>query len=365
MDKEKESKSLNAGESVEVEKSTTSSNQSGTVNASIPVSSEAPKKSNKGCLIVGGIGCGLLLLIGGAFIAFIVLLASASGDLSTSANENVLYEGSEDKIAVINIEGVIGMDDSSSLFSSSGVTPDRVESELNMALEDDSVKAIILNMNTPGGEVVASDLIYRAVSEASEKKPVITWISSMGASGGYYIAAGSDKIVAHPASLTGSIGVIMELQSMDGLYDKLGIESKVYTSGNFKDSNVVFNQDDKAAEGDEIFQEIVDESYEQFVNAIVDGRDMDRDTVYELADGRIYTGTQAYDNGLVDEVGTMEDAIAVAEDLAGSDGMTVFEYTYSGFWGSMYSYKAAIFDKLGIITDEESYGVNLYYVLSV
>jgi protease-4 len=151
-------------------------------------------------------------------------------------------------------------------------------------------------------------------------------IGNLGASGGYYISAGASKIVAHPASITGSIGVIMQVRNIDGLYEKLGIETRTFKSADFKDNSPLWQGGQKQQELENVYQSLVDESYDRFVTIVAEGREMDVETVRELADGRIYTGKQALDNGLVDQNGFLADALVSAADLAELDDPSAVYY---------------------------------------
>lgn len=222
----------------------------------------------------------------------------------------------------------------SSIFSAGGgVTPSMVRADLDSALSDPSVKAIILYIESPGGEAVASDVIREYVSEASQRKPVVAYSGSIAASGGYMIASAADKFVVHPGVLTGSIGVILETSSIDGLYEKLGIETVTFKSGEFKDDSELYDGVD--GEIETIYQGIVDEAYNDFVDMVAEGRQMDRETVVKLADGRLYTGRQAVANGLADSMGYFEKAVQEAEELAGISGSTIVEYGNQGFWDAL------------------------------
>ncbi len=329
-------------------------------------SGSAKKKTNKGCWILGAVGCGIVVLICGLITFFFVLVAALGSDVGGSVSEDIIHQGTEGKIAVVRVEGVImqGDDSSSMLGSTVGADPDVVNQEIDKALADDEVDAILIKMNSPGGEVVASDLIYQKVLDASEEKTVVTWMSSMGASGGYMVASASDEIVAHPETITGSIGVIMQLTRIEGLYEKVGIETRTFKSGQFKDSEGVFDGDPNG-EADQIYQDLVDESHENFVDAIVDARDMSEREVELLADGRIYSGTQAYENGLVDSTGQMEDAIDRIEEIVGKDDMTVVQYSSGGFWADFYEYQAALANKLSLKPDVADYGARMYYLLEM
>lgn len=325
---------------------------------------EPQKKSRKGCWIVATIGCALIVLIIGVIVAFFVLAASLSGDWSGSVSEEVLKQGSGGKIAVIRVEGVITESASEDLFSTPGATTEVINNEIDKALQDDDVEGIILKISSPGGEAVASDLVYRKVMEARKEKKVVSWMSVMGASGAYMVASGSDEIVAHPGCMTGSIGVIMQFINYDELYDKIGVEVKTFKTGEFKDDSEIFD-DDPNGEAEQIFETMLDEAYDSFITAIVEGRDMDRSTVENLADGRIYTGQQAYENGLVDKVGDMDDAVKSMEELLGEKDLEIVEYSTGGFWNSFYEYQQVLLKKLNAVPTGPEYGLRSYYLLDL
>jgi protease-4 len=181
--------------------------------------------------------------------------------------------------------------------------------------DDPSVKAIILRINSPGGIVAASQEIYDVVKRQQEKKPIITSMESVAASGAYYIALPSDIIVANPGTITGSIGVIMEWPVLQKLLQKLGIEFEVVKSKEHKDigsSHRRLNEREK-----ELMQELVTDVYDQFVKVTSDHRDMPLDTVSKYADGRVFTGRQAKELGFIDTLGSFEVAVEIAGDLTG------------------------------------------------
>lgn len=320
------------------------------------------KKTNRGCWILASIGCLLTIIMLAVLVGLFVMVLA--GDWSTgSVSENILREGNGGKIAVIRIDGVITESSGSGeLIAVDGTAANLINNQLDKALYDESVEGVLIKMNSPGGEVVASDLIYRKVREVSAEKPVVTWMSGMGASGGYMIAAGSDVIIAHPAAITGSIGVILEATSLEGLYEKLGIESRIFKTGEFKDDSGIFDED-PSGEADMIYQQLIDESYEYFVSIVAESRGMEIETVRELADGRIYSGSQAVSNGLVDDVGDMDDAITALETRIGSSGLSVVEYSTGGFLSSFYEYQSIIASKLGLLQPEEHIGATQYYLL--
>lgn len=234
-----------------------------------------------------GIGFGLLLLVN---ILFPDL------DLST-----------EDRIALIRVEGVI-------LDSQTTV------GELKRFSENPSVKAIVLRIDSPGGGVVPSQEIHDAVQRVRTKsnKAVIASMGSVAASGGYYIAAATDRIVANPGTLTGSIGVIMETANVEGLLQKIGVEGVVIKSGKYKDVGSPLRKMSDEERG--LLQAVMDDVHKQFIEAVAAGRALEVNDVQVLADGRIFTGRQAKDAKLVDELGDLEDAIQLAADVVGIEG---------------------------------------------
>ncbi len=239
-----------------------------------------------------------LMLLGAVFILAVVSLISPSKSIIKGAF-------SESKVALVRLEGVI-MDGQA------------IIDEIGKWADDKSVKAIVLRIVSPGGVVTPSQEIFLAVKRASEKKPVIASMGSVAASGGYYIAAACDKIIANSGTITGSIGVIMMFSNTEKLMDKIGLGTIVVKSGKFKDTgspNRPFTEEDR-----KIMQAIVDDTYDQFITDAAEGREMDVEEMRKLADGRIYTGRQAKDLNLVDELGDLQDAIMAAGKMAGIEG---------------------------------------------
>ncbi|MGQ0665996.1 MAG: signal peptide peptidase SppA [Nitrospiraceae bacterium] len=213
----------------------------------------------------------------------------------------------EDRIALIRVEGVI-------LDSQTTV------GELKRFSENPSVKAIVLRIDSPGGGVVPSQEIHDAVKRARTKnnKAVIASMGSVAASGGYYIAAATDRIVANPGTLTGSIGVIMETANVEGLLQKIGVEGVVIKSGKYKDVGSPLRKMSEEERG--LLQAVMDDVHKQFIEAVAEGRAIELTDAQALADGRIFTGRQAKEAKLVDELGDLEDAIQLAADVAGIEG---------------------------------------------
>ena len=221
--------------------------------------------------------------------------------------------GFGDAVAIVRVEGLIISEDEVTAGAPSGV----IMRELEKAAADPSVKAIILRVDSPGGTVTGSAQIHEAI--LALEKPVVASMGAAAASGGYYVSAPADHIIARPDTTTGSIGVIYTLFNAEELMDELGIEVTTLTSGPNKDIGSIW--DEATPEQREILETLVDESYDQFVEIVADGRpDLSVEEVRELADGRIYSGRQALDRGLVDELGNLDDAIAKAAELGGISG---------------------------------------------
>ncbi|MEW6584782.1 MAG: signal peptide peptidase SppA [Nitrospirota bacterium] len=213
-----------------------------------------------------------------------------------------------EKVALVRVEGP--------LFDSK----DTID-ELKNHLKDPSIKAIVLRVDSPGGAVAPSQEIYEEVRKAVAKKKIVVSMGSVAASGGYYISAPASRIFANPGTLTGSIGVIMEIPNIEGLMNKIGIKTEVIKSGKHKDIASMFRGVGK--EEKEILQNVLDNVHEQFITAVAEGRKMLREDVKKIADGRIFTGEQALKAGLVDELGNLDDAIKSAASLAGIKGEPV------------------------------------------
>ncbi|HEY6259974.1 MAG TPA: signal peptide peptidase SppA [Nitrospiraceae bacterium] len=214
----------------------------------------------------------------------------------------------EDRIGLIRIEGVI-LDAQSTI------------GELKRFGENPSIKAIVLRIDSPGGGVVPSQEIHDAVRRVRDKnnKAVIASMGSVAASGGYYIAVATDRIMANSGTLTGSIGVIMEMANVEGLLKKVGVEGIVIKSGRFKDVGSPLRK--MSDEEHELLQFVMDDVHKQFIEAVAAGRGLDVAVVQALADGRIFTGRQAKDSKLVDELGDLEAAIQLAADVSGIEGI--------------------------------------------
>lgn len=209
------------------------------------------------------------------------------------------------KVGIIPIEGNIG--DSEELVE-----------QINAFADDRGIKAVVLRINSPGGGVVPSQEIYQAVRELKKKKKVVASMGAVAASGGYMIAVAADRIVANPGSITGSISAVIQYANVEELMKKVGVRSSVVKSGKFKDIGSPTRE--MTAEERSLIQAIVDDIFDQFVRTIAENRKLPLPRIFELADGRIFSGRQAKDLGLVDDLGGLQDAVLLAGKLSGLEG---------------------------------------------
>jgi len=227
------------------------------------------------------------------------------GALSQSGE--VSFGGFGGSVGVVEVNGVISEEMGRPLIE-----------QIDKWTENDAIKALVLHINSPGGGVAISQEIYDAVKRARDVKPVVASMASVAASGGYYIACAADRIVANPGTLTGSIGVIFEFHTVGKLLDKVGVGTEVIKSGELKDVGTYAR--DMTKKEELMLRSVVMDSYEQFVEAVAEGRGMERDEIYPLADGSVFTGLQAENLGLVDTLGGLTEAIDLAADLADLTG---------------------------------------------
>ncbi len=246
--------------------------------------------------------------------------------MKDSIAETVIREGAYDeRIALFNVRGVI-MNMEESYFSVPQYNHQRILESLETVKNDETIKGIILRVDSPGGGVYESAELSDKIREvkAARDIPIYVVMESMAASGGYYISAYADKIYATNETITGSIGVIMSGMNYAGLLEKMGVEDMTIKSGDMKDvgsSTREITQKDL-----DVLQGLVDSMYERFVDVVSEGRELDRDYVYEIADGRIYDGAQAKDNGLVDDIGYYEEALEDFEVEYGLENAQIITY---------------------------------------
>ncbi|HEX2928346.1 MAG TPA: signal peptide peptidase SppA [Candidatus Binatia bacterium] len=250
----------------------------------------------------------------GLLLVFVLVVFSGTFFYAylTGGDAKVLSMFSGDGIGVLQIQGAI--DDSQTVLT-----------ELKRLKEMPWVKAIVVRIDSPGGAVAPTQEIFEEIQRSKKQKPFIASMGGMATSGGYYIAAACDKIVANPGTLTGSIGVIMQLTNVEDLMKKIGVKGVNVKSGQNKDIGSPFQP--LSPEGKEILQSLVDNVHGQFVAAVAKGRSMDEAQVRKLADGRVYSGAQAKDLGLIDQFGTLEDAIELAARRVGIEAEPAVYYS--------------------------------------
>ncbi len=244
--------------------------------------------------------------------------------------EKKILHGSRDKILVLEVLGPITITSGESRFLPSEGTLERLDAVLAKARKDSSIKGIILKIDSPGGGLTASDLVYREIMEFKKSRgiPVVSVIVGEGTSGAYMAALAGDKIVALPSSIVGNIGVLLPSVSLAGLMDKLGIKNQTITSGRFKDTgNPLRNMTDKDRD---ILRSIVMDFYNNFLKRVEHRRPLTKHDIEVVKDGRVMTASQALKYHLIDEVGYFNDALDMVENMANAKGATVVVYRRSG-----------------------------------
>lgn len=277
-------------------------------------------------------------LAGGLLVSLVanaVLLRERSRDSVREGQDRfseVAVEGEgEEKIVLVPIRGLITFSEGQNFWERESMGKQVVE-RLRAAAEDPAVKAVVLLIDSPGGGITASDIIYHRVKELGESgKVVVAAFEDLAASGGYYVACPADWIVAHPTTITGSIGVIIQTLNLEVLMEKIGVRDVTIKRGEEKDILSPFRELTAAERA--MLQGVIDEMYQRFLNVVSEGRGLDGDRLEAVAGGSIFTGTQALDCDLVDEIGYRDTAIARARELAGLKEATVIEYrrVYSFF----------------------------------
>ncbi|MBI4811432.1 MAG: signal peptide peptidase SppA [Ignavibacteriales bacterium] len=254
-------------------------------------------KSTKWFLIITGI----LVVFGFGSVLFFYVIMNSLTDF-----ESDVVIGSGDKIAVVELKGVI-------------LSSEETVRQLKKYRQDKSIRGILFRVDSPGGGVVASQEIFEEVKKVRDHgKPIVVSMGSLAASGGYYVSCPASKIVANPGTLTGSIGVISQFMRYDSLLGKIGVQVNTIKSGKLKDAGSPFRAMTGADR--EYFQQLMDDVHQQFIFAVEKERKLSHDSVLAFADGRVFTGEQAFGLGLVDTIGTYEDAIKITARLAGIKG---------------------------------------------
>ena len=273
------------------------------------------------------LGIAFLLILGMSLLLnFVLALALGTHVTGTSGLREQLVTGdamATEKVVLVDLKGVIA--DSSTGFGAVGTFRSTLQ-QLEQAVDDDSAKAVVLVVDSPGGEVTASDVLSRKVRSVRETtgKPVVVCMGSMGTSGAYYVSAPADRIIAHPTTVTGSIGVIMSLINAQGLMEKVGVQSVMLKSAQHKDLGSPFRE--MTEEERALLQGVVDHLFARFKEVVAEGRRMPAREVDALASGRIFTAQEALESGLIDRIGYLEDAIAEAKQLANVPDAKVVRY---------------------------------------
>lgn len=246
----------------------------------------------KRTVVIVVVVCSCILVFG--FFGLVLVLAMADG-------MGWEFRGFGPKVAVVELYGQIY--DSREFVR-----------QVKKYTDDGNVRAIVIDIDSPGGAVAPSQEMHDQILKARERgKVVVASMRSVAASGGYYVACAADRIVANPGTLTGSIGVIVSFPTMKELFEKIGLQWETVKSGDLKDVGSFAKP--MTTEEERMLKVVIDDSYEQFVEAVAEGRDRPKDEIYPLADGSIFTGRQAYNLGLVDTLGTYEEAISIAGEL--------------------------------------------------
>jgi len=332
--------------------------------------------NKRGTLIAVSIVIGLVLACGILPLGGLWIVTNAASNstasLGTAAprwQEQIVEGTGPDRVAIIEVNGVIASGSGGGdIFSAGVLAAEDWIGQIEQATDDPQIKAVVLRVNSPGGGVVASNEIHRALKDlrAAGKRLIIS-MGDVAASGGYYIAAAGERIYANADTLTGSLGVIASVQNMEELYDKVGISATVYKSGEFKDIGSATRQ--PTAEENAIWDALIRQAYNGFVDVIAEGRGLARETVLQIADGRIYTGKQALDLKLIDALGNEEDAIAGAKELAGLQNALVVRYTQvpsfrDVFLGATADIRAGASDPLGVKQLLPQPGARLEYMMT-
>ncbi|OPY62477.1 MAG: putative signal peptide peptidase SppA [Pelotomaculum sp. PtaU1.Bin065] len=286
-------------------------------------------------------------IIAGVILGLVALSVILSFGLRTGDRSPRQTGFDKSKVGVIYIDGAIASGQSGTGFLSSGCSAEEIAATLRRAAREPEIGAVVIRLNSPGGTPAASQEIGLEIERLRQSgKKVVASMGDVAASGAYWVAACTDQIVANPGTMTGSIGVIMQTPNLEGLYDKLGISEQTFKSGPYKDMGSYSRP--ATAEERAIFQSMIDDIYNQFVDAVAKGRHKEVLEVKQLADGRVFTGRQAMEIGLVDQLGDFHDAVLLAGKLAGISGEpaiaelgsnSIWRNFFGGGWQSILSGK--------------------------
>ncbi len=271
----------------------------------------------------GGALAGILLLLVAGCVTVKVSLFEEPRPLK----EKVISGHGRDKILLVDISGIIVEGPGRGFLSLKSLTrPDRIKEELEKAAKDKHIKAVVLRINSPGGTVSGADVVLHELLafKTEQNLPVVACLTGVATSGGYYVAQAADTIIAYPTCITGSIGVLSMKLNLKGLMDKVGVDGEVVKSGQWKDFWSPFRP--ATPEEKRMMQEVIDDFYRGFVEVVAKGRKLTSEEVRRMADGRIYTASQAKDLRLVDQLGYLDDALELAKKQAGLEEARIVRY---------------------------------------
>lgn len=314
-----------------------------------------PRKRGRWTWFFAGFSCSTLVLVLWVSVLVGVAARRLSSDVAVSSpvRETILVEGGPDKLAVISLRGVLIQPEATEPWEVDPIQ--EMIRHLGAAEEDPAVKGVLLEIDSPGGGIAESDLLHDRVWRLREAKPVVAHLGGVAASGGYYIAAATDRIVASPTTLTGSIGVIGSFPNVRGLADKIGLEMQIVKSGRMKDAGSPFRE--MTPEERALWQGLIDEMYERFLEVILATRDgspiaaagkgeaeetLDATRLREIADGRVYTARQAEALGLVDGIAHRHGALEILREKAKVENPTVVAYGRPGLIESLLSLRPSL-----------------------
>ena len=276
-----------------------------------------------------GVFLGLLFI---QLVSYFTIHGDDIGAVSGTTWSTKYYKmGTSGTIALLDINGIIQESSESSMFTAETYRHDVFLNQLEYAFTNSDIDGIVLRVNSPGGGVYESDEIYNKIISLREEydKPFVVYMEQLAASGGYYVSAPADKIYANRNTITGSIGVAMGGINLKELMDNIGVKDNTITSG--KNKTIMSSTHEMTSEQERILQEMVDETYDQFLDVVSQGRNIDKNDLRPIADGRVYTARQAKENGLIDEIGMLDDAINEVANMSGLSNPSVVEFVNNDF----------------------------------
>ncbi|HUV30231.1 MAG TPA: signal peptide peptidase SppA [Acidobacteriota bacterium] len=292
--------------------------------------------------VIAAVLIAIALVVAVVFFAVILIGVLVPG-------EGIDFAGLGGTVGVVEIMGVIREDSGRPIVK-----------QLDKWADNQSIKAVVLHINSGGGEVAISQEMYDAVTRLKAEKPVVVAMAAVAASGAFYIACAADRVVANPGSLTGSIGVILQFHTFETLMSKVGIGTETVKSGELKDVGTYSRE---MTEKERLMlHSVIMDSYEQFVEVVAEGRGKEKDEVYRLADGSVFTGLQAYNLGLVDTLGGLHEAVEIAADLAGLEGKPKVVRPYKRDKIGIFDLLPGLLGEFGQTVDKAVSGPRLLYL---